>query len=453
MKLLFIIPEYPPYSAGGISTFYRHLLPELSKLGHKVHVLVGSAFTDTQPSYELDGITVEFLDSAAVDSNLTKFENYHAVPELKRHLSAAWTAWEQVNQGQGYDLVEATDWGLLFVPWIVADNSIPSVVQLHASVGQIDWHDPEKGGELLAHLVRLLEVGLLAHADELQSYAQPNAREWNSLTQRPVTYIPPAWSSASDLNDSGINNINESEAKPLKGLVVGRIQYWKGPTFVCEALRLMGDAASTIDWVGRDVAYGKLGIPMSTYLSQTYPDIWGIKLHPVGLKSPQETAELQSKADFILVPSTWDVCNYTAIEGMGHGRVVLCSTGAGASGLINNGENGFTFSANDPVALAKSLNKLQSMDVKARQQMGALARETVKTLLHPQQVAVQRIKAYEQLINRGKYPVRPNPWLIDAVSPHSPLEQPLAFLENLTLQELSQYTLQRGLRKLMRRQA
>lgn len=453
MKLLFIIPEYPPYSAGGISTFYRHLLPEFSKLGHQVHVLVGSAFTSTQPSYELDGVTVEFLDSSAVDSNLTKFGCYHAFPELQRHLSAAWTAWEQVNQGKGYDLVETTDWGLLFVPWIVADNSIPSVVQLHASVGQIDWHDPQKGGELLGNLVRLLEVGLLAHADELQSCAQPNVHEWNFLTQRPVTYIPPAWLSVSDVNDSGINNINESEAKSLKGLVVGRIQYWKGPTFVCEALRLMGDAAPTIDWVGRDVAYGKLGISMSTYLSQTYPDIWRIKLHPVGVKPPQETAQLQSKADFILVPSTWDVCNYTAIEGMGHGRVVLCSTGAGAADLINNRENGLTFAAKNPEALAESLNQLQSMDLKARQQMGILARETVKTLLHPQKVAVQRIKAYEQVISRGKYSVRPNHWLINAVSPCSSLEQPLSFLENLTLQELSQYTLQRGLRKLMRRKA
>jgi hypothetical protein len=41
MKLLFIIPEYPPHSGGGIATFYRDILSKISDQGHLVNILVG----------------------------------------------------------------------------------------------------------------------------------------------------------------------------------------------------------------------------------------------------------------------------------------------------------------------------------------------------------------------------------------------------------------------------
>src|SRR5262245_34160558 len=98
MNLLFVIPEYPPHAGGGIVTYYGNLLPELVKQGHQVHAIVGSAFTSQLSSYEADGVTVEFLDHVAVDANLSKFSRYAALPELQRHLAAAWTAFEQVQR-------------------------------------------------------------------------------------------------------------------------------------------------------------------------------------------------------------------------------------------------------------------------------------------------------------------------------------------------------------------
>lgn len=436
MRLLFILPEYLPLTGGGIVTFYRNVLPELVRQGHQVHVLVGSAFTSKLPSYEAEGITVEFLDTDAVTANLDRFNQYHVAPEFQRHLSAAWTAWEQVNQGKNYDLVETTDWGLLFVPWVVADSP-PTVVQLHGSIGQIDFYDPRQGDELQGNLTRVLEVGLLSTADELQTYSQLNAQAWSQLTNREVVYIPPAWCPDS--------NLEQPREKSLNGLVVGRIQHWKGPTVLCEALRLLGDAAPTIDWVGRDTSY-KNGGSMSNYLAQTYPDIWGVKIRPVGSRPFKETARLQAEASFIAVPSIWDVFNYTCVEGMGCPQVVLCSQGAGAASLITDKVNGLVFPADNPEALAESINYLHSMSVDEHRQMGEAAQQ-IQTELDPSRIVRQRIEAYEKLIQRGKFPVRPNPWLLKAVSPGRPLKQPLEFLEHLPLRELSTYVLRRSIKK------
>lgn len=438
MKLLFRIPEYPPHSSGGIATFYQNLLPELSRQGHQVCALVGSALSPGLASYQEDGVSVEFLNHQAVSANCARFDRYRAIPEFQRHLAAAWTAWEQVNGGKGYDLVETTDWGMLFVPWITSSESPPTVVQLHGSIGQIDFYDPQPDNQLQSSLVRLLEASLLSLADELQTNSQSNAQAWSQLTGRNVTYIPPALQLS--LNPS-------STVKSPDGLVVGRIQYWKGPIILCEALRSLGEKAPTLDWIGRDTVYRELGTSMATYLAQTYPDIWGSKVRPLGTLPPQETIQHQAKAGFMVVPSTWDVFNYTCAEGMAQAQIVLCSQAAGSADLIENGVNGLTFTAGNSQALAESLDTLLSLSMAEREQMGKAAQQTIQTKLAPTQIAQQRIEAYEKLLCRGKFPTRPNSWLLDAVSPSQPLEKPLAFLNRLPLRELSHYVLERSLKK------
>jgi glycosyltransferase involved in cell wall biosynthesis len=439
MRLLFVIPEFPPHSGGGIVTFYRTLLPELVKLGHEVRALVGSAFTSKLDAYRLEGVEVEFLDHELVAANLPRFEGFRALPELQQHLSAAWTAYEQANAGNEYDLVETVDWGMLFVPWVVAESNPPVVVQLHGSAGQIDHRDPKQGAELLGHVTRLLEMNILEAAEELQTYSDLNAREWEAITGREVSYIPPAWAPVEMPRWDG----GSSEA----GLAVGRIQYWKGPIVLCEALRLLGVSAPEINWIGRDTPYRHSSTSMSEHLLHTYPDVWGLKVRAMGPHSPAETLAAQARAAFSVVPSVWDVFNFTCAEGMGAGRTVICSTGAGASGLIVNGKNGFVFPPNDAAALASVLQRVVAMTSSERQSIGGAARETILDALAPGRVAAERSQRYEALAARGRsrQPVRP--WVADAVRPGEPVGRPLAFLDSLPLRDLSEYAMRRSLRR------
>lgn len=445
MKILFIIPEYQPHYGGGISTFYGDILPVIASKGHQVDILVGSAFTSKLPSYEKDGVRVNFLDTDLLNSYLHKFYRYKAIPELQRHLAAAWAAWEQVKGGDGYDLVEVTDWGMLFAPWIVSPNSPPTVVQLHASIGQIDFYDPQIDSQLQGNFVRLLESGLLSCADELQANSQSNSMDWQQLTNRDVLYIPP--SLALDIVPTA-QNYHQSDS--INGLVVGRIQYWKGVTVLCEALRLLGDRSPNIDWIGRDTVYCDSKSLMSNHLVQNYGDIWRNKILPLGTFSPEITRQYQAQAKFILVPSTWDVFNYTCVEGMAQGKVVLCSEGAGAAGLIRNGINGLTFKANDPQSLATCIETVMSWSASKLDEVGSMAKETINEELAPELIAQKRIEAYKDLTNRGKYPVKPNQWLVDAVSPQKKLDKPLAFLDRLPLRELIDYTISRSLKKFLK---
>ncbi|PZO19279.1 MAG: hypothetical protein DCF25_08840 [Leptolyngbya foveolarum] len=441
MKLLFVIPEYPPHSGGGIATFYRHFLPELAKQGHQVHAVVGSALSSAFPAYkETERLTIEALDLDAIARNLKRFDCYQALPELQRHLAAAWTAWEQTKGGQGYDLIETSDWGLLFVPWIVSSQGPPTVVQLSASIGQIDFYDPDSDRQLQGNLVRLIESNLLALADELQTYSQDNAAAWQTLIQRDVQYIAPALPSHEKTQPS-----DSSE----RGLVVGRIQYWKGPTVLCEAIAKLGDSAPIVDWIGRDTLYPKTQTSMSAYLEKTYPQSWPSNVRPLGTFSPSETQQHQSVAAFSVIPSLWDVFNFTCAEAMAQGQVVLCSHGAGAARLITNGVNGFTFPAGDSEALAQRLSRVTSLSTQEKERISLAARKTIQEQLSPQKTAMQRIEAYEKLLQKGRHPQRPSNWLLKAVSPDIPLARPLAFLDGLPLKALSQYVIKRSLKKTM----
>jgi hypothetical protein len=121
VKLLFVLPEYLPQHGGGIITFYRTWLPLLASRGHDVHVLVGSAFTmsDEARPRVIDGVHVEVLDRQRFLAHLPAFSHYAATPGLQGYLAAAWALFEQAKGGGDFDLVETTDWGLLFAPWIV----------------------------------------------------------------------------------------------------------------------------------------------------------------------------------------------------------------------------------------------------------------------------------------------------------------------------------------------
>lgn len=441
MNLLFVIPEYPPHGGGGIVTFYRNLLPELARCGHHVRVLVGSAFSSEFPAYEREGIAVESMDSKSFGRNLEKFTHYHSMPELQRHLAAAWTLWEQANGGAGYDLVETSDWGLLFIPW-VAEDGPPVVVQMHGSVGQIDYREPRKGEEVKGRMIRMLEMLLLPLADELQTYGYGNADEWKSLLNNEVFHLYPAWSPQSSAQGE--------PSLSAAGLVVGRIQHWKGPQVLCEALRLIEAPIPLIQWIGRDTPAAD-GSSTSKMLAAVYPDVWGKKVIAVGPKTPEEAARLQAQAAFVIVPSLWDVFNFTAVEAMGYCRPVLCSSGAGASQLIDHKKNGLAFASGDPGSLADALKTLLDMPFDVREKLGELGKQTVTSSLNPSRVSQERIARYEEVLKEPRSCNNQNEWLLDAVKPSVNHDHSMTFLNQLPLKKILKYLPGRAWRTALKR--
>lgn len=445
MNILFVLPEFPPQYGGGIATYYRTLLPAIVAQGHTVHVLVGSAYTNDHPRRDEQGYTVEFLNVGRRARATEKFTAYEAVPPLRRTLGAAWALFQQAERGEGYDLIETTDFGLLFLPWIAASDTPPVQIQLHASNGQIDAREPKEGGAMRGHMTRLLEMQGLAQADALQTHARANADCWQNRLGRRVGHCPPP------LHPRPLSEeVSTLPSPEAAGFVAGRIQYWKGPTVLCEAQARLGNKAPRIDWAGRDTEYQAVGQSMSDYLADAFPGVWGESIRPIGEISPEDVALRQRAAEFVVVPSLWDVFNYTAAEAMREGSVVICSDGAGACDVIEDGRNGFVVPADDAGALAEKIGVVCALRAEERKRVGRAGRDTVQQELAPQNVARRRMETYEGLRERDEA----NPdtrWLEEAVRPNGKFEirggRPLAVLDRLPLRKMVRYVARRTWKK------
>src|SRR5579883_992380 len=229
MKLLFVVSEYGPDVAGGIATYYRNLLPELARRGHAVRVVLADRGAGRLPG-DVPGLTVTRVGPKLVDAESARFDAFATIPALQNRLARAWAAWRVAGEGEGYDLVETTDYNTLFAPWVMPASRPPVLVQLHGSSGQLLTHDPIAGEGLQASVTRLLETSLLGRADELQSYGGPNAREWSGLLGREVVHLWPAWRPAAEPTPVALPD-------GIDGLVVARGQAWRGPAGGCDALR------------------------------------------------------------------------------------------------------------------------------------------------------------------------------------------------------------------------
>jgi glycosyltransferase involved in cell wall biosynthesis len=440
MRLLILTPEFER-TGGGISTYYRALAPSLRDLGVEIHVVEGSALSVFDRCIERisDGIRIQTLDRERFDRWFDKFSAFAATPGARCHLAAAWAMWELAHYGDGYDVVEATDWGLLFVPPAV-EAVRPLIVQCHGSIGQIAGYDPIRGEDTQNMVIRLIERSILANAN-VQTYSFANCRFWRAETAHEVTMVRPAWRQVDSVASDQLGD---------RGLVVGRLQRWKGPQVLCGALRLMGSHAPNLDWVGRDTAWGDRERSTSGHLAANYPEIWGSRVEHYPPIDPTEVARRQSSAFFNLVPSTWDTFNFTAVEAMASGRPTIVSTGAGASELIRDGENGYHFISDDPHSLADALERLMAEKSDRLFEIGRAAQETVRIELDPHAIAERRISAYLAAI-KGFETVPPAPmmgWIGEMSRPAEPSQHDeMAFLDHMPLRSITTHVLRRARRK------
>ncbi len=408
MKLLFILSEYLPESGGGIISYYAGVLPHLVRAGHEVDVLVASADAVDRPSLDLDGVAVSYLRSGSLEAAAAGFGRFdHGYPSFRALLPVAWAAYHQVNGGVGHDLVETTDFPMLYAPWVSQSAALPVNISLHGSPGQVDWHDHPGNDAMDGELMRAVERAAFGSVHGLQANSDANARFWGRLTRREIPVLPPAhgdWQATGDPVQAGRHG----------GLVVGRLQRWKGPRVLCEAMRLL--PGLEIGWIGRDVTDPASGEAFSKLLRDEFPDIFGVRLHHEQSVSRGEVRRRIAAADFLCVPSTWDVFNLTVVEAMECGTPVICSNEAGASMLLRHGENGFLFDPAQPHTLATAIRDLHALDAQARRSLIRNARETLVAQLDPGRLAVMRAAYYSELVTRWA-PSACDDWLAAVLSP------------------------------------
>lgn len=442
MRVLVVAPEYPPHTGGGILKYYNLLAEAWAATGVDVTVLVSTPYSSFD-GYERNGVAVRFVPLADVQRRAAKLSHLAQAPQFRQWLAAGLAAAEWVRQyGDAFDVVETTDFGLLFAPLVCLESRPPVLVKLHGSLGQISEHETiAPAAQLDFALARLIEQVCLPAADGLCAYSPANASEWSRRLGVEVAFIPPSLA-IPEQTDSPSDSA-------FTGVVVGRVQPWKGPEVVCRAVELMqlgADSEFRIAWVGRDTNSAPDGQSMSAWLTKTYPGVWGSRVVPIGTRTAPQVASLQSSVRFCVVPSLWDTFNFTLAESMSLRAVTVGSTGAGASYLIENGSSGLTFEAGDATQAAAALEEAWRLDRRGRDSIGDAARETVIRELDPGTVAERNLRCLSDLVGKP-CASRPGPWVRGFLSEGESAGS-LDFLNNVGIRDLVAHLGERATRKI-----
>ncbi|GAA4328255.1 hypothetical protein GCM10023149_32190 [Mucilaginibacter gynuensis] len=441
LKILFILPEYYPHSGGGIATYYQHYLAALQSYCAEIKVIVGSGHVQSQDQFEHDGISVEYLNPTIYAQYVAQFSRFDLLPDYRNNLAAAWAMWQQANYGEGFDIIECTDFGLGFVPWVI-NHTKPVITRLHGSSAQIALHENADARGLLSHLYSQTELSLLPLCDSLITHSPANQCFWQQLLpQSLINYALPVY-------HRGQHNAVPYRQRDNKGLVTARIQKWKGPEILCAAVPLL-KASVEIQWIGRDMPYDN-HTSTAEYLSDQFPQVWGKAITPDEPKPNTEIQYIQQRAKFGLIPSVWDMFNFTCIEFMAAGTPVICADGAGASVLIEHGKNGLTYAANDAQALADCIDTLTNLNENDYQQMAQAGMDTIDNELSPDKLIPVYLQYYTDAIDNFK-PSAANVYLTENYSPSGAVSLQADVLDKLPLRSLTRYLYRRVTAKISSR--
>lgn len=431
MNILFILPEYYPHSGGGISTYYLHYIKALKAHCERIKVLMGSGYMHGNDKFMNDGIEIEYLQEDIYRRYLDKFTKFDLFPEFKRNIAAAWAMHEQANEGNGFDMIECTDFGLGFIPWVISHNK-PVITRFHGSTGQISFH--EENDTLQNNFVRQAELLLLSKCDVLISHSTANKLAWDAVLPKKTNHIFPVF-------QPGFEQPVSYTKRKQHGIVTARVQVWKGPLQLCESLENTNKNVLPIDWYGRDFSYGHHS-SMSAYLKNAYPDVWGKTIIPHKALSPNEVKQVQKNARFGVVCSTWDMFNFTCTEFLAAGTPLVCSDGAGASELIQHGVNGFKYKADDIRALAECLETISNMDESSYLKMAQAGIDTIRSELSAEKIIPKNLQQYHAA-SAGFKPSAANEYLYRAYLPNDRQTGIAEILDTQPLRPILRYALKR----------
>lgn len=330
--VLLVSDEYPPYTAwGGNAYQFLHMARRLNEAGYEVEIIAESTneeeFTHLDPHGNLvhrvsgsRSYTMKALKQL-VGKKLAKPLGFRDVAFAARVAERALEITQLWNRRILW--VETSNWRvetffLHLVPGLNDRIAVRIITPMEEVVRQnnVDRDNPETRVALFLEVAQqfLLKHRLFSN-EEYREYfqervrtdftplRQPNERVF--LLQFDFTRVPRRTAP-----------LASAEGRPLRILMVGRVEPRKGFETVCAALSHLPPSQRSriqVYAVGRDTDIGPFG-SYSAMLREKYPDIMDENVHLLGSVSEEELAEQFALADVGMVASTSESFGYNLVE-------------------------------------------------------------------------------------------------------------------------------------------
>lgn len=362
MKVVQVIPEFPPPLVGGGAYHVYNLARELARRG--VDVKVFTLNTDNTSFLKRTKVETHFGKVQVVRvpaSRISKF-NYQIAPKLISLLSKESP---DIIHAHGYQ-VFTTDAALIASKL----KKAPLVLTLHGF---------PRGFDKLAHRAYFNLIGkeTLRKAKKIISVSRIVAREFKAIgvSEEKMAIIP----NGIDLEEYKQLPVGDLFRKRLDikenekiVLTIGRLERIKGFQYLIRALpSIIKEVGSTkLVMAGPDFNYG---VKLKKIAEETNVQDNVIFYGPINGK---EKFEAFSAANIVAVPSLYEGFGMLLLEAMAAGKPLVATNTGAAPEIIQNGKNGILADLGDTEDLAGKIVKLLSDD----QLMYLIGQESRKTV-------------------------------------------------------------------------
>jgi glycosyltransferase involved in cell wall biosynthesis len=399
MRLCFIANEFvtEPTFSGGLANYLGRITVALAERGHRVHVMTRAEEAGT---VDYHGVTVHRVvplwDRGAYLNQADRFVPrvlYSRYQDVKAAWSL-WHHWRRVQSRERFDLVQVANVlavGLFFR----RRERAPVVVRM--SSYRPHW-------DTAAGVRPDLKVRSLWKLEEWSVRGRPFVYAPSAFVARlveenyrtPVRVIETPFFREQAGHDPSAYD-RHARGKEY-GLFFGRLTQMKGVHVLAQALpRVLAACPDMHFFVAGSDYLAPDGGSMREYvrrLSGPHAD----RVHLLDALRHEQLYPLIDRARFIALPSLLDNLPNTLLESMGHGKLVIGTTGSCFEQLIEDGRSGLLVPPADPDRLAEAMLRAWAMPEAEREALGARARARVDEL-HPDRAVPRLIEYYEQVID------------------------------------------------------
>jgi len=181
-------------------------------------------------------------------------------------------------------------------------------------------------------------------------------------------------------------------------ILPGRLTKWKGQEIFIEALNILTEEHNNENFhsiilgsnQGRDVYSKKLLLLVERYrLGRKITFIDSCKEMPLAYKL----------SDLVISSSIEpEAFGRVAVEAQAMNKPIVASNIGGSRETVLNGKSGLLYNYNDPIELAKAINKIMKMDKHSLSLMGELGRKNVEKKYNVDQMCQTTFTEYKKLI-------------------------------------------------------
>ncbi len=362
MNILILNYEYPPLGGGAANATY-HLLREMAEFDDLRLTLLTSSTGATTIVRPYDNVTIRFLDIGKRGSL-----HYQSNQELLRYSWRALREAKRLLRGEPFDVVHA----FFGIPGgVIADRlGLPYLVSLRGSdVPGYSRRYRVADALLFGRLSRRVwrhSCAVVANSSGLRTLAQRTAPNQqidvvpNGVDTDFFSPMVAASTNDSEPSNGSVFRMNETTAKPLRLLYVGRLIPRKGLPVLLDAVGGLEHVSLTIVGTG----------PEEAMLRQTTIE----KSIPVSFQGEvahEALPEIYRSHDAFVLPSRNEGMSNTLLEAMASGLPVVVTNVGGTAELVN--ENGFVVAVDDVQGLRSAIRRLRD-NISARATMAGESR-------------------------------------------------------------------------------